>query len=121
MSTTPPDPSPPPRRRRWDPRARNSALSLGTSAYPGAVTVVAVAATAAAEALSPTIDTRDLVTFALLATCSAVSARFIVPTGQNHGFHTAIVFIVAATLQLPPLLVALTAISQHVPDWLARR
>jgi two-component system, cell cycle sensor histidine kinase and response regulator CckA len=59
--------------------------------------------------------------FALLAGAAAAAQLLIVPTGRNHGFHTALVFIVAAVLLLPPELVALLGIAQHVPAWIRNR
>jgi PAS domain S-box-containing protein len=84
--------------------------------------VVAAAVTAAAAAFRhPAPTSRDWLTFAVLAVGAAVAQVFVVRTGRSHGFHTAIVFVVAATLLLPPQLIALMAVAQHGPEWLKER
>jgi PAS domain S-box-containing protein len=89
------------------------------------VYVFAVAAAAAAAALpalfalEPT--TTELATFLVLAAGAAGSSFFVVPTGRNHGFHIAIVFIVAGVILLPPGLVVLLPLAQHLPDLVQRR
>ena len=42
-------------------------------------------------------------------------------TPANQSYHTTGVFLLPAALLLPPELVALVALVQHVPDWLKRR
>ena len=42
-------------------------------------------------------------------------------TPRDQAYHTAIVFIVAAALILPPELVVLMGIVQHLPEWLKLR
>jgi PAS domain S-box-containing protein len=66
-------------------------------------------------------DTRGWVTFLVLAAAAAAAQVFTVRTGNSHGFHTAIVFLVAGAVLLPPQLVALMAIVQHVPEWFTER
>jgi two-component system cell cycle sensor histidine kinase/response regulator CckA len=61
------------------------------------------------------------VAFFVLAPCAALAQLFTVRTGRSHGFHTAVVFIVAGALLLPPELVALMGVVQHVPEWLKER
>jgi PAS domain S-box-containing protein len=63
----------------------------------------------------------DWAAFGVLAACAALAQVFIVRTGRNHGFHTAIVFVVAAALLLPPPLIVLMAIAQHGPEWIKER
>ena len=60
-------------------------------------------------------------TFVALAASAATAQVFIVRTGRSHGFHTAIVFVTAGALLLPPELVALMVVVQHVPEWLKER
>ena len=60
-------------------------------------------------------------TFAVLGACAAVAQLFVVYTPRNQSYHTAIVFLVAAALLLPPAWVALIALVQHVPEWLKER
>ena len=60
-------------------------------------------------------------TFALLAAGAAVSQLFVVITPRNQSYHASIAFIVAAALLLPPELVVLMGLVQHVPEWLRLR
>ena len=64
---------------------------------------------------------RDLMTFAILASCAAVAQFFLVGGGSYHGLHTAIAFVIAGALLLPPELVALMALVQHMPHGLKQR
>jgi PAS domain S-box-containing protein len=79
--------------------------------------VVAVAGALA----GPLPDTEDWLLFAALGAAAAVAERLLVPTGRHHGFPLAVVFLVAAALLLPPVLVGLMGLAQHVPDFVARR
>ena len=63
----------------------------------------------------------EWVAFGVLAACAAVAQLFVVRVARDQSSHTAIVFLVAAALLLPPGLVVLTAIVQHVPEWLKLR
>lgn len=87
--------------------------------------LAAVAAAAAAAALpalgSLEAGTRDLVTFVLLGGAAAIAQLLVVETGKNHGFPTAIAFLLAGTLLLPPGFVALLVLAQHAPDIVLRR
>jgi PAS domain S-box-containing protein len=56
-------------------------------------------------------------TFAFLASAASVAQLFTIRTGNSHGFHTAIVFVAAAALLLPPELIVLMAVTQHLPEW----
>src|SRR5438045_2549991 len=59
--------------------------------------------------------------FALLAFFAAAAQLFTVMTPRNQSYHTAIVFLLAAILLLPPELIALMALVQHIPEWLRAR
>jgi two-component system, cell cycle sensor histidine kinase and response regulator CckA len=59
--------------------------------------------------------------FFALAAAAALAQRLIIPVGRHHGFPMAVVFLVAAALLLPPQLVALMALAQHIPDIAGRR
>ena len=63
----------------------------------------------------------DWLLFVALGSGAALAQRLIIPTGRNHGFPIAVVFLVAAALLLPPQLVALMGIAQHLPDVAGRR
>jgi len=68
-----------------------------------------------------TPDTHGWPTFAILAAGVATAQLFVVLTPGNQSYHTTGVFLLPAALLLPPELVALMAVVQHVPDWLKRR
>ncbi len=63
----------------------------------------------------------DWLTFALLAGAASVAQFFLVGGGSYHGLHTAIAFVIAGALLLPPELVALMALVQHLPHGLQQR
>lgn len=83
----------------------------------------AIAAGAAALAPLPWASTgsRDLLAFAALAAGAALTEAFLREVRANHGFSTAILFLVAAALILPPELLAPLALLQHLPDVVRRR
>jgi two-component system cell cycle sensor histidine kinase/response regulator CckA len=84
--------------------------------------VMAAAAVAAVVAVSgQTPDLEDWLLFAGLGGAAALAERLLVPTGRHHGFPLSVVFLVAAALLLPPVLVGLMGLAQHVPDLVARR
>ncbi|HWG54901.1 MAG TPA: diguanylate cyclase, partial [Gaiellaceae bacterium] len=60
-------------------------------------------------------------TFASLAVAAALSQFFTVRTPDKKAYHATAVFLVAAALLLPPELVAIMAVVQHVPEWLRTR
>src|ERR687898_173570 len=66
-------------------------------------------------------DTHDWVAFFILGSAAAVAQLFVVRTPRDQAYHTAIVFLIAAAFILPPELVALMGIVQHVPEWLKMR
>jgi hypothetical protein len=85
----------------------------------GVLSAAALAAAPAVAALEA--HSRDLATFVLLAGAAVVGQLLIVETGKNHGFPTAIAFLVAGALLLPPGLVVLLVLIQHTPDLVLRR
>jgi diguanylate cyclase (GGDEF)-like protein/putative nucleotidyltransferase with HDIG domain len=102
---------------REDERAR---LPLAATVY---LTVVAVAAGAAVLAAfagfeSRTHNWRD---FAILTIAAGIAQVFKVETTRNQSMHAALVFAVPAALILPPGLVALLAVTIHIPEWLKER
>jgi two-component system, cell cycle sensor histidine kinase and response regulator CckA len=95
---------------------------LPARAKPVFFAVIAVAAAlsvAALIALDPA--SAPWSQFALLALSAALAQLFVVRTGRNQSYHTAIPFLVAAALVLPPGLVVLVVLAQHAPDWLKSR
>jgi diguanylate cyclase (GGDEF)-like protein/putative nucleotidyltransferase with HDIG domain len=99
---------------------RKDGLSLGALAYlvavMGAAGVLAVPLLARIEQAS-----QDWITFAILAGSAAVAQLFLVRTGKNQSYQTSIVFLLPAALLLPPELVVLVPVVQHLPDWLKNR
>jgi PAS domain S-box-containing protein len=96
-------------------------VPLPDRARPLHLAVTGLAA-ALVAALSLRLDASDgWPTFLALATAAAAAQLLVVPVGRNHGFDTAYAFVVAAVLLLPPELVALLGIAQHVPDWIRKR
>jgi diguanylate cyclase (GGDEF)-like protein len=85
--------------------------------------VVAAATAATAPFLVDIQNVRPgaWVTFVILGAAVAVAQIFVVVTPANQSYHTTGVFLVASALLLPPELIALMAVVQHVPDWLKRR
>ena len=59
--------------------------------------------------------------FAALAALGAIAQLFVVRTGRNQSYHTAVPFLIAAALTLPPGLVVLVVVIQHIPDWVKAR
>jgi diguanylate cyclase (GGDEF)-like protein/putative nucleotidyltransferase with HDIG domain len=64
--------------------------------------------------------TEGWITFGILAVAVALAQFYVVRTG-NKSYHTTGVFLIAAVLLLPPELVALIPIAQHIPEWLKTR
>jgi diguanylate cyclase (GGDEF)-like protein len=89
---------------------------------PYFVSVVAAATIVSLPLLARlTPHTRGWLTFGLLLGAAGLTQYFVVHTPQNQVFHMAIVFVVAAALLLPPELVVLLCIAQHLSDWLKER
>jgi diguanylate cyclase (GGDEF)-like protein/putative nucleotidyltransferase with HDIG domain len=85
-----------------------------------------VVALATAVAVVPLLahlkpDTHGWATFVLLGGIAAVAQLFVVRTPRNQSYHTTIVFLVPAAMLLPPELVALMGLIQHIPEWLKNR
>ncbi|HET7572030.1 MAG TPA: GGDEF domain-containing protein [Gaiellaceae bacterium] len=59
--------------------------------------------------------------FAVVAVAAALAQAFAAHTAANQVFHTGLAFTVAAALLLPPELVVVVAVAQHVPDWARQR
>jgi diguanylate cyclase (GGDEF)-like protein/putative nucleotidyltransferase with HDIG domain len=69
--------------------------------------------------LSP--DTRGWTTFVILGAIASAAQLFVVRTPRNQSYHTTIVFLIPAAMLLPPELVALMGVIQHIPEWLKSR
>ncbi|MFL5951036.1 MAG: diguanylate cyclase [Gaiellaceae bacterium] len=66
-------------------------------------------------------NTHHWLAFFILGTAAATSQLFRVQTPNDQAYHAAIVFVIAAAFLLPPELVALMGIVQHIPEWLKIR
>src|SRR6266536_13596 len=99
---------------------RAAALPPGAWLYFAAVVVSAVAA---AVPLVSQIHTRTSgwTAFLVLSVCAAVAQLFVVRTTRDQAYHTSTAFLVAGALLLPPELVVLMGVVQHVPEWLKHR
>ena len=84
-----------------------------------------VAAATALAAVLPVsqlrAETPGWTTFAILAAIAATAQLFVVTTPRHQAYHTTIVFLIPAVMLLPPGLIALVAVVQHVPEWLKTR
>jgi diguanylate cyclase (GGDEF)-like protein/putative nucleotidyltransferase with HDIG domain len=101
-------------------RSAPDGLSRKAKLYLAAVGVATFAAAVVPlSRLSP--DTHGWPTFLVLATCAAVAQLFRVTTPRDQSYHTTIVFLIPAAILLPPELVALMGIVQHIPEWLKIR
>src|SRR5712691_953200 len=82
-------------------------------------------ATAAAAVSLPFLGrlqhTHSWTAFLILASAAAVARLFAVRTPADQTYHADIAFLIPAALILPPELLALVAIVQHVPEWLKMR
>jgi diguanylate cyclase (GGDEF)-like protein/putative nucleotidyltransferase with HDIG domain len=95
-------------------------LSRGAKLYLAAVGIATlVAAFVPLSRLSP--HTGGWPTFLVLASCAAIAQLFVVRTPRDQSYHTTIVFLIPAALLLPPELVALMGVVQHIPEWLKVR
>jgi diguanylate cyclase (GGDEF)-like protein/putative nucleotidyltransferase with HDIG domain len=102
--------------------SRESHLSPSAIAY---LVLMGVAASAAALPFGPRLQhehsLRTWGTFLLLASGAALAQVLLVKTPRNQSYHATNVFLLPAILLLPPELVVLVAIVQHVPAWLKNR
>jgi diguanylate cyclase (GGDEF)-like protein/putative nucleotidyltransferase with HDIG domain len=94
--------------------ATKAAAYFFVVALATAVTVVPLLAR-----LTP--DTSGWTTFVILGLIAAVAQLFVVRTPRNQSYHTTIVFLIPAAMLLPPELVALMGLIQHIPEWLKNR
>jgi diguanylate cyclase (GGDEF)-like protein/putative nucleotidyltransferase with HDIG domain len=84
--------------------------------------VAAATAVAAGPALSDLkSSTPGWTTFVILGLIAATAQLFVVGTPRHQSYHTTIVFLIPAAMVLPPELVALMGIVQHIPEWLKTR
>jgi diguanylate cyclase (GGDEF)-like protein len=84
------------------------------------LTVVATIAAAALTTIASPAHTRWSFFVALLVG-GALAQLFATHIPGNQVFHTGIAFSVAAALLLPPELVVVVCVAQHVPEWTRQR
>jgi diguanylate cyclase (GGDEF)-like protein/putative nucleotidyltransferase with HDIG domain len=86
---------------------------------------LALTACGAAAAVLPLVGrvphARDWGIFLVLASAAALAQLFPARTPRDQTYATAVIFLVAGALLLPPELVALMATVQLVPEWLRLR
>src|SRR6266508_3455879 len=106
-----------------DPGSGRGRLSRTATLY-----LVAIAGVAALIALPfvPRLQTEHRspsvwAAFGLLAAGAALAQMLLVKTPRNQSYHATNVFLVPAVLLLPPELVVLVAVVQHIPAWLKTR
>ena len=96
--------------------------------WPATVYLVATVAAAGAAAIPFVSRLQDgnrgvgvWMTFVLLAGGAGLAQVLLVKTPTNHSYHATNVFLIPAVLLLPPELVVVVAILQHIPAWLKNR
>jgi diguanylate cyclase (GGDEF)-like protein/putative nucleotidyltransferase with HDIG domain len=105
---------------------RGSTAERSRKLPPKALAYFLVVAGAAGLATAPFLADLDSHTggwleFAVLAACVAVAQFFVVHPGGNKSYHTTGVFLIAAALLVPPALLAVIPLLQHIPEWLRSR
>ena len=98
-------------------------LSISATAYLVAIALIAVfAALPFASRLQTEQPQRHhLADFVLFAVGAAVAQVALVKTPHNQSYHATNVFLIPAILLLPPELVVVIAVVQHIPAWLKNR
>jgi len=84
------------------------------------VTLASAAVAAAVSTTAPLGHVRWTI-FATLLVGGSVAQLFAARTTGNQVFHTGLAFSVAAALLLPPQLVVVVCVAQHVPEWVRQR
>src|SRR5437667_8672812 len=102
---------------------RGGRLSLKSIAY---LVLIAAGAAAVGVPFAPRLQAERhsisvWTAFLLLAAGAALAQVLLVKTPRNQSYHATNVFLVPAILLLPPELVMVVAIVQHIPSWLKTR
>jgi diguanylate cyclase (GGDEF)-like protein len=97
--------------------------AVGLPAPARSFLYVTIAAAVGAAAVTTTASMGDVRwgLFAAVLAGGAVAQLFAAQTPGNQVFHTGIAFTVAAALLLPPELVVVVCVTQHVPEWARKR
>ena len=90
-------------------------------AFFGCVLGLAVAASGLALAAPAHLTGEQWHLFVLLVLGAAVAHYFVVHTPSNQIFHVGLAFTVAGALVLPPRLIVLMCVVQHLSDWVKER
>jgi diguanylate cyclase (GGDEF)-like protein/putative nucleotidyltransferase with HDIG domain len=98
---------------------RDDSLPLNARIY--FLLTAAAAAAVSFPFLGRLQHTHSWTAFLILASAAAVARLFAVRTPADQTYHADIAFLIPAALILPPELLALVAIVQHVPEWLKMR
>ena len=98
-------------------------LSTSATAYLAAIAIVAGLAALPFLSRLQTADygVATWLTFVLFAAGAALAQVALVKTPHNQSYHATNVFLIPAILLLPPELVVVVAIVQHIPAWLKNR
>ena len=101
----------------------NTRLSIAATAYLIAIAILAglLAAPFVPRLQTENYSARVWVTFLLFATGAALAQVALVKIGRNQSYHATNVFLIPAILLLPPELVVVVAVVQHIPAWLKNR
>ncbi len=99
------------------------APAAGLSAGARSFLYLTIGAAVVAAALTSAVPYQHLrwSVFVAVLAGGALAQLFATHTAGNQVFHTGIAFSVAAALLLPPELVVVVCVLQHVPEWLRQR
>ena len=99
---------------------RRSGLPVGARIY---LFLVAAATLGAVLPLIARVDahTHRWTAFLVLSGSAALTQLFVVRTTRDQSYHASTAFLIAGALLLPPELVVLMSVVQHIPEWLKHR
>ena len=106
--------------RLGDAERRRPGLPFSARLYFVAIVAATLAATVPIVTKVDT-HTHRWTAFVVLSTCAALAQLFVVRTTRDQSYHTSVAFLIAGALLLPPGLVVLMGVVQHIPDWLKHR
>ena len=99
---------------------RGPGLPPAAWAYFSAVVAAAVAVAVPLVARI-SVQTPGWGAFLFLSTGAALAQLFVVRTTRDQSYHTSTAFLIAGALILPPELVVLMGVVQHIPEWIKHR
>jgi hypothetical protein len=83
--------------------------------------VLAVTLGATLPLLPRLSHTHEWPTFLFLGAAAAIAQLFSTRTPRDQSYHSATLFLIVGILLLPPELVMLLPVVQHIPEWLKAR